>query len=206
MTGLTVIAPSLPWLFVSAGAATLAPGASTTLDLFVDPGDDVAPNVYTDSILLESNAGTEVIPVNVEVSSAITGSVAFTVNDDMGFAVDGATVAITLVQSQFTAAAAAAGKTYPSSMSGTTDANGQLDLTDILSGIYDVTITAKYHTSLTYQLTVQPGTAAPQDASPTIPFVPYAFDWQASSSSDEATLGQVNVGLTMTSESTGQPP
>ena len=203
MTGLTVIAPSLPWLFVSAGAATLAPGASTSLDLFINPGADVPYNVYADSIVLQSNAGTEVIPVDVEVTSAITGSVAFSVTDDMGFAVDGATVTLTLVESQFTAAAAAAGKAYASSMSGTTDADGKLDLSDILSGKYDVVIKAKYHDPLSYQLTVQPGTAAAQDANPTIPFVPYAFDWQASSSSDEATLGQINLGLTMTSEPTG---
>ncbi len=191
---------SLPWLSLSTFAATtLAPEGSSSFELTVEPGERVDPDVYEATIAVTSNDDPVEIPVLVEVTDQIVGTLNVHVADDYGFDIEGAEVSLTLVSSPFESVASDEILQRSRQVSGTVDAGGRTKAEDVLAGVYEYTASAEDHDSASGSVQIAPGETA-TELEIELLFKPFRLSWETQESAERQTLGQMDLSLVMTSE------
>ena len=221
LTGIEVTLPAgYPWMTVALqiappadapeamgepGGNTLAPGESLTFKVTATPGPNVQNMTYTDDVVIRFDQSDPIrVPVTVQVTDQVTGSLSLTVVDDMGWVVDGAQVNLTLVSSPFTDLADPQIVQRSGNFSAQTDASGVMVVDNVLAGTYDYRITASSHMPADGQVSVTGGTL-PVPVVATMQFMPFNLGWKTQESTEEQTLGQTTLQLVMQSPSDDLP-
>ena len=162
MSGITLIEPPiLPWVSLAGlGTDTLAPGESTTFEILIAPGEDVARGVYADKIVATDGEYRAEMVLTVEVSSANRGSVSFVVTNDNNEQVGG--TELTLVSKEEFQVVYGNGytSTYHNVFTAFGSDQGIVTVEDIPIGEYEYALRAPGHETIRGDVTVMPQSEA----------------------------------------------
>ncbi len=163
--------PNYTFLSLASASAvpSLAPGASTQITLLLTPTPDLPLAKFSGNIIVQGSTATTVVPFSFINLSTATGDLQITTVDEFTYYAQGspnlagASVTVTNSLSQQVAA------------TGTTNANGFLDVPDLPEGYYDVHIIAPQHASYDATIFINPGLTTPVTAFLSAQVVQYNF-------------------------------
>ncbi len=161
MTGITVTPPpTIPWVTVdAAGLSALAPRTDATFMVTALPPAGATPGSYRDFIDVTDDYGNpKRMALTVRVF-APRRALALTVNNDQGQVVANAQVQL-VRQEVSVVVTEGLTQTYNETLSGRTDAAGNLSLPAVQLGAYDYTVVAADHDTATGELTLLEGDGA----------------------------------------------
>jgi flagellar hook assembly protein FlgD/pimeloyl-ACP methyl ester carboxylesterase len=137
------------------------PGAARAFGLMVAPPAELALGTYVVRVVLTSDAISIPLFVTVEITTEQVAPVLLQVSDDTGSDVSGAQVALvsTSVYQRVTPGGV---EPYNKVYQGTTNAGGQLSLTDVAAGRYSLRVISERHAAYETTVVIEAGTV-PQE-------------------------------------------
>jgi uncharacterized membrane protein len=181
---LQVVVPQVDWLSLTSPAtiSPLAPGQSATVTLQLLPAADLALGNYTGTISLVGQTSGLNVPFQFTAASTATGNLIVDGQDELTFdaagspLVSGASVIVSEPQTGIAVA------------SGTTGADGTLEINQLPIGTYNVLVQAPGHDQFQGSVTIQAGLTATVDAFMTSQFVTYQFNVTPATIADQYTF------------------
>jgi len=188
---LQVLVPQAAFLSLTSPATIppLAPGQSTTVTLQLLPASNLTLGAYTGTISLLGATESLNVPFQFLAVSQAVGNVVVDAQDELTFFSQGAPLvagASVILSNPQTGVAEA---------SGTTGADGTLELDNLQVGAYNVLVQAQGHNAYQGSVTVQAGTTTTVDAFMTSQLVTYEFNVTPTTIQDQYTF-TVNTTFT----------
>ncbi|HYT60145.1 MAG TPA: CARDB domain-containing protein, partial [Haliangiales bacterium] len=157
---LNVLLPNVPWLSLLSAATvpSLRPGEKTTVTLALNPASDLPLIRYDGVLALAGNQTGLSVPFQFRAVSDAVGDLSVSVLDEYTYFVEGSpkvTNAIVKVKDAITGNEVAGG---------TTDSTGQVVLTNIREGQYNLEVSATKHAFYRGPVTIVPGMVNHADA------------------------------------------
>ncbi len=155
-----VLPPNVPWLTVAGTNQldSLEPGASTVVNVLLEPPADLALGLYTGSIGLGNGRAALSVPFRFRAVSSAVGDLHITATDDYTYYVAGSpklTNALVTITDPYGGLVIT---------NGITDANGEVRFLNLPEGAYTVDVSASKHNSFRGTATIQAGTEAALEA------------------------------------------
>ena len=182
---LQVLLPTASFLSLASSPviSSLAPGASSTVTLELDPASSTPLGPYSGTIVLNSEDASLTMPFTFRAITTAVGDVQVLVDDDYTFTVagsphvSGATVSLLdpFDNSQVIA-------------TGTTDSTGQVTLTNVPAGPYVLQVQAAGHASYQASYTVVPGITNTDEVFISNQLVTYSWQVTPASVADQYTV------------------
>ena len=182
---LQVLLPTASFLSLASSPVipSLAPGASSTVTLELDPASSTPLGPYSGTIVLNSEDASLTMPFTFRAITTAVGDVQVLVDDDYTFTVagsphvSGATVSLLdpFDNSQVIA-------------TGTTDSTGQVTLTNVPAGPYVLQVQAASHASYQASYTVVPGITNTDEVFISNQLVTYSWQVTPASVADQYTV------------------
>ena len=181
---LQVLLPKADWLTLASAPTidSLAPGQSATVTLELAPAADLALGSYTGSIAIVGQAASINVPFQFRAVSTATGNLLVDAQDEMTFYSHGSPLvagAIVTLSDPLTGATIA---------SGTTGADGTLEIDQILVGSYNILVDASGHNQYRGSIAIQPGQTNTVDAFLSSQLVTYQWNVTPTTIPDQYTF------------------
>ncbi len=157
---LDVLPPELSWLKVAGTNQldSLEPGASTTINILLEPPVDLPLGPYSGTIAIGNGRVALAVPFRWRNVSTAVGDLRITATDDYTYYVAGSPK---LTNAQVTITDPFGGGIITN---GVTDANGEVRFLNLPEGAYTIDVSASKHNSYRGTATIQPGTEAALEA------------------------------------------
>jgi|GEM_PF-3069408 len=197
MTALSVSMPSLPWIhLISSSQTVLKHGEHAWVLVRVSPGESVEFGVYSDALVISSNAGQCSVPIRIEVA-APSADICVSAMDTMGFDVSEATVLLSLENTIYADVVDSATLSRCKALAGVTDEHGQVEFDRLVPGLYKYTVSARYHEEKIGTCEVEPRLSLQDLIIDQVKFNPMELSLTPKPSTDPVNLGQVQLGLVL---------